>query len=69
MAGIWTTDLETAHKVAESMDYGIISVNEYPVTQPLTPFGGFEQSGNGREQGTEIIHEYTQAKNVNINLG
>lgn len=69
MAGIWTTDLGTAHKAAESLDYGMISVNEYPVTQPQTPFGGFKQSGNGREQGTEAIHEYTQAKNVNINLG
>jgi len=68
MAGIWTTDLKTAHTVADSLDYGMVSVNEFPVTQPQTPFGGFKQSGLGREQGTEALREYTQTKNVNINL-
>ena len=68
MAGVWTSDLQTAHKVSEYLDYGMVSVNEYPVTQPQTPFGGFKQSGNGREQGTEALHEYTQTKNVNVNL-
>ncbi|GAB7021281.1 aldehyde dehydrogenase family protein [Halostagnicola bangensis] len=68
MAGIWTSDLNTAHGVAEYLDYGMVSINEYPVTQPQTPFGGFKQSGNGREQGTEAIHEYTQTKNVNVSL-
>lgn len=68
MAGIWTSDLKTAHTVADSLDYGMVSVNEFPVTQPQTPFGGFKQSGYGREQGTEAIHEYTQTKNVNVSL-
>ncbi len=68
MAGIWTSDLKTAHTTAEYLDYGMISINEYPVTQPQTPFGGFKQSGIGREQGTEAIHEYTQTKNINVNL-
>nr|WP_049934616.1 aldehyde dehydrogenase family protein [Halalkalicoccus jeotgali] len=68
MAGIWTMDLKTAHSVADHLDYGMVSVNEFPVTQPQTPFGGFKQSGLGREQGTEAIHEYTQTKNVNVNL-
>ena len=68
MSGIWTTDLETAHTTAEYLDYGMVSINEYPVTQPQTPFGGFKESGSGREQGTEALHEYTQTKNVNVNL-
>jgi aldehyde dehydrogenase (NAD+) len=68
MAGVWTTDLETAHSAAADLDYGMVSINEYPVTFPQTPFGGFKQSGIGREQGTEAIAEYTQAKNVNVNL-
>lgn len=68
MAGIWTSDLKTAHTVADSLDYGMVSINEFPVTQPQTPFGGFKQSGHGREQGTEAIHEYTQTKNVNVSL-
>ncbi|MFC7115501.1 aldehyde dehydrogenase family protein [Natronoarchaeum sp. GCM10025703] len=69
MAGIWTNDLETAHTTAEYLDYGMVTINEFPVTQPQTPFGGFKESGSGREQGTEALHEYTQTKNVNINLG
>ncbi|KYH23832.1 alpha-ketoglutarate semialdehyde dehydrogenase [Halalkalicoccus paucihalophilus] len=68
MAGIWTSDLKTAHSVAATLDYGMVSVNEFPVTQPQTPFGGFKQSGLGREQGAEAIHEYTQTKNVNVSL-
>lgn len=68
MAGIWTSDLETAHTVADALEYGMVSVNEYPVTQPQTPFGGFKESGLGREQGTEALREYTQTKNVNVNL-
>ncbi|MFC6763769.1 aldehyde dehydrogenase family protein [Natrinema soli] len=68
MAGIWTADLKTAHTTAEYLDYGMVSINEFPVTQPQTPFGGFKQSGHGREQGTEALHEYTQTKNVNVNL-
>ncbi|SEP30055.1 aldehyde dehydrogenase (NAD+) [Halogranum amylolyticum] len=69
MAGVWTNDLSTAHTVTDGLNYGMVSVNEYPVTFPQTPFGGTKESGSGREQGTEAIHEYTQAKNVNINLG
>lgn len=68
MSGIWTNDLKTAHTTADYLDYGMVSINEYPVTQPQTPFGGFKESGSGREQGTEAIHEYTQTKNVNVNL-
>jgi aldehyde dehydrogenase (NAD+) len=45
----------------------MVSVNEYPVTHPQTPFGGVKQSGLGREQGAEAIRAYTQAKNVNVN--
>ncbi|MEM4780395.1 MAG: aldehyde dehydrogenase family protein [Halalkalicoccus sp.] len=69
MAGVWTADLNTAHTVADRLDYGMVTVNEYPVTQPQTPFGGFKQSGLGREQGTEALREYIQTKNINVNLG
>ena len=68
-AGVWTTDLATAHDAASRLDYGMVSVNEYPQTFPQTPFGGAKESGIGREQGTEAIAEYTQSKTVNINLG
>ncbi|SEP00147.1 aldehyde dehydrogenase (NAD+) [Halogranum amylolyticum] len=67
-AGVWTNDINKAHAAASRLDYGMISVNEYPQTFPQTPFGGYKESGLGREQGTEAIKEYTQAKNVNVNL-
>lgn len=69
LAGIWTQDITRAHTVAEYLDYGMVSINEFPVTFPQTPFGGYKQSGHGREQGREAVHEYTQVKNVNVNLG
>jgi len=68
-AGVWTTDLATAHDAATRLEYGMVSVNEYPQTFPQTPFGGAKESGIGREQGTEAVAEYTQSKTVNINLG
>jgi aldehyde dehydrogenase (NAD+) len=67
MAGVWTGDLKTGHWMADRLDYGMVSVNEYPVTHPQTPFGGVKQSGLGREQGAEAVRAYTQAKNVNVN--
>ncbi|WEL27872.1 aldehyde dehydrogenase family protein [Haloferax volcanii] len=69
LAGVWTEGLSRAHGVADALDYGMVSVNEYPVTFPQTPFGGTKQSGHGREQGAEAVREFTQAKNVNLNLG
>ncbi|KTG26927.1 aldehyde dehydrogenase family protein [Haloferax profundi] len=68
LAGIWTQGLSRAHQVADALDYGMVSVNEYPVTFPQTPFGGTKQSGHGREQGEEAIREFTQAKNINLNI-
>ena len=68
-AGVWTTDLSTAHDAASRLEYGMVSINEYPQTFPQTPFGGVKESGLGREQGTEAIQEYTQSKTVNVNLG
>ncbi|ELZ27372.1 aldehyde dehydrogenase (acceptor) [Halogeometricum pallidum JCM 14848] len=68
LSGIWTNDLSRAHQVADRLDYGMVSVNEYPVTFPQTPFGGTKESGHGREQGLEAVGEYTQTKNVNVKL-
>jgi aldehyde dehydrogenase (NAD+) len=67
MAGVWTSDLKTGHWMADRLEYGMVSVNEYPVTHPQTPFGGVKHSGVGREQGAEAVRAYTQVKNVNIN--
>ena len=68
-AGVWTKDLNRAHKMAAGLEAGQIAVNEYPVTFPQTPFGGFKQSGIGHEQGTQALLFYTRTKSVMINLG
>ena len=69
LAGIWTNDLTTAHDTARRLEYGMVGINEFPVTFPQTPFGGYKDSGVGREQGTEALAEYTQVKNVSVKLG
>ena len=68
-AGVWTKDLNRAHRFAAELEAGQIAVNEYPVTFPQTPFGGFKQSGIGHEQGLGAMHFYTRTKSVMVNLG
>src|SRR6266487_391604 len=67
-AGLWTQDLGKAHAVARRLQAGMISVNEYPVTFPQTPFLGWKQSGLGAEQGADAVLFYTHVKNVLVNL-
>lgn len=67
--GVWTKDLATAHRFARDLECGMVSVNEYPVTFPQTPFTGWKKSGIGAEQGKDAMAFYTRAKNVNIYLG
>ncbi|MDX1534145.1 MAG: aldehyde dehydrogenase family protein [Thermoplasmata archaeon] len=67
-AGLWTQDLGRAHRMAARLQAGIVSVNEYPITFPQTPFGGYKESGIGREQGLDAVHHYSRVKNVLINL-
>jgi aldehyde dehydrogenase (NAD+) len=68
-AAVWTNDLTRAHQVTSALEAGTISVNEYPATFPQTPFGGYKQSGIGREKGIQAMDHYTQRKNVTIALG
>jgi acyl-CoA reductase-like NAD-dependent aldehyde dehydrogenase len=59
---VWTTDLRTAMRVSDALDFGMVGVNDwYPVT-PEAPFGGTKQSGLGRESGTEGLLEYVEPK-------
>jgi acyl-CoA reductase-like NAD-dependent aldehyde dehydrogenase len=61
-AFLWTRDLKTAVRVSEQLEFGLVGVNDwYPVTAEA-PFGGFKQSGLGRESGLEGVHEYVEAK-------
>ena len=67
-AGIWTRDLARAHRVAARLEAGQVYVNEWMAGGVETPFGGYKQSGIGREKGFEALHHYTQLKCVTIRL-
>jgi len=67
-AGIWTTDLSKAHTVAHGIRAGTVWVNCYHAFDIAAPFGGFKQSGMGRELGEYALEQYTEVKTVNIRL-
>ncbi|MET9387088.1 aldehyde dehydrogenase family protein [Streptomyces sp. NPDC002928] len=67
VAHVWSGDTARGLRLAEGIEAGQISVNGGPLTIE-TPFGGFKQSGYGREKGFEALHEYTQAKTVSVGL-
>jgi len=67
--GVWTSNLKTAHEVASRLEVGGVAINEYLVTFPQTPFGGYKDSGIGHENGIRAMEYYTRTKNVSINLG
>jgi acyl-CoA reductase-like NAD-dependent aldehyde dehydrogenase len=66
--GIWTNSIRTAHNVASALQVGCVAINEYLVTFPNTPFGGYKDSGIGHENGTRSLEFYTRTKNVSVNL-
>jgi len=68
-AGVWTTDLAQAHKLAALLRAGDIWVNTWSAGDPSAPFGGFKASGVGREHGREGLEAYLENKTVWINLG
>ena len=67
-AGIWTKDLSKAHHVASRLQAGSVWVNQYNGFDTAMPFGGFKQSGWGRELGAGALDLYTQTRSVNIQL-
>jgi aldehyde dehydrogenase (NAD+) len=67
-AGVWTSDIKKAHAVANGVRAGTIWVNCYHVLDARAPFGGFKQSGMGRELGEYALHEYTEVKTVTLKL-
>jgi phenylacetaldehyde dehydrogenase len=67
-ASIWTSDLGTAHKMARRMQAGIVNVNALSSPDSALPYGGYKQSGWGRERGYDAIEMYTEVKAVAINL-
>ncbi len=68
-AAVWTRDIKTAHRLARDLEAGTIWINTYNTFDAASPFGGFKQSGFGRELGIHALELYTQVKSVWINLG
>ena len=68
-SGVWTRDINTAHRVAKGLRTGTVWVNCYQVMDPAVRFGGYKMSGYGRESGVENLQEYLQTKAVWIKTG
>jgi acyl-CoA reductase-like NAD-dependent aldehyde dehydrogenase len=67
-ATIWTNDIKRAHTLARRLQAGNVSINYPTVNPPEAPFGGYKQSGIGRELSRHAMELYTQVKNVVVNL-
>ncbi|HEX2645940.1 MAG TPA: aldehyde dehydrogenase family protein [Candidatus Dormibacteraeota bacterium] len=67
-AGVWTSDVKVAHRMARDLRAGTVWVNTYNVVTSEAPFGGFKQSGWGRENGPYALNDFTEVKQVYVNL-
>ncbi len=67
-AGIWTRDLNRAHRLARAIRAGVVWVNTFDAADITVPFGGFKQSGFGRDKGMAALEGYTQLKTTWIDL-
>lgn len=68
-AGVWTSDMRRAFRMAERIQAGTVWINTYRAVSFMTPFGGFKDSGVGRENGIRAIDDYLETKTVWINIG
>jgi acyl-CoA reductase-like NAD-dependent aldehyde dehydrogenase len=66
-AGVWTHNLSRAHRLAARLEAGTVWVNTYRSLAPMSPFGGFKDSGLGKENGVDAVLEYTRVKSVWVN--
>ena len=67
-AGVWTRDISKAHAMAKRLRAGTIWINTYNVYDAALPFGGYKQSGWGREMGHEVLEAYTEVKAICVQL-
>ena len=67
-AAVWTSDVKKAHYVASRLKAGTVWINTYNLYDPASPFGGYKQSGYGRDLGGQALDQYTQLKSVWVNL-
>jgi betaine-aldehyde dehydrogenase len=66
---VFTQNFARAHRVANALKAGIVWINEYNITPAEIPFGGYKESGIGRENGLQTIEHFTQTKTIYANLG
>jgi aldehyde dehydrogenase (NAD+) len=67
-AGVWTTNVNCAHRMAAEIKAGQVFINDYAGGSVASPFGGYKRSGFGRERGVEAMQHYTQIKSVHLRL-
>src|SRR5579883_524380 len=67
-AGVWTSDVKKVHRMAAALKAGVVWANTYNQFDAAAPFGGYKQSGYGREMGHAVLDAYTQTKTVWVNL-
>jgi phenylacetaldehyde dehydrogenase len=68
-AAVWTKDISKAHRMARTLKAGTVWINCYNQFDAASPFGGYKQSGFGREMGKAALELYTQVKSVWVNFG
>ena len=68
-AGVWTRDIKKAHQMARQLKAGTVWINTYHAYDTGVPFGGYKQSGFGRELGEHALEHYSQVKSVWVDLG
>ncbi|MCI0432596.1 MAG: aldehyde dehydrogenase family protein [Gemmatimonadetes bacterium] len=66
---VWTRDIKHAHRMARAIQAGTVWINTYHPLDAASPFGGYKQSGHGRELGRHALELYTQVKSVWVDLG
>jgi len=69
VSAVWTRDITVAHRLAQEIKAGSVWINAYNCFDSASPFGGYKQSGFGREMGAHALDSYTQVKSVWIYLG
>ncbi|SFC02484.1 aldehyde dehydrogenase (NAD+) [Bacillus sp. OV322] len=67
-AGVWTKDVNKAYKAARELQAGVVWINDWHMLRNDAPFGGYKQSGIGREMGKHSLDAYTQLKHVHTSM-
>ena len=64
---MWTLDVARAHRVASRLTFGMVWINDHHRLDPASPWGGFKNSGVGRETGIESFDQFTEPRAVTVN--